>query len=80
LGMGGTANNRLVQLQYGDLVLNKEHTIVSIRVMPQDEPELQRLIGRRVYIAGKKLIDVTDKEPQPLTDLGQIITISPLTA
>jgi hypothetical protein len=78
--MGGTPNDRLVQLEYGDLVLNKEHIITSIQVMPQDEQQLQRLVGRKVYIAGKKLIDVTDKQPVDLNDLGRIIKVSPLTA
>lgn len=78
--MGSPKVGKLVQLEFGDVVIGADFRITSIQAMPQDESQFQKLIGRRVYIAGKQLVDVTDKKPVPLTDLGMIVKTSPLTA
>jgi hypothetical protein len=74
----GKPKRRLVQTDTGDIVLNEDHTVAEVRPMPKVTGDWVSLVGRKTYIAGKKLIDVTDKQPAPLAHVGRIIKVSPI--
>lgn len=62
----------LVETENGDLTVDDKHTIIE--ATNQDHVGL---IGRRVYLAGKRVIDV--EKASAAANVGRIIKVSPIT-